>query len=262
APVRLTSIRDDAGTPSDPRDDFTPTPVLQAGTTFNVGDTNRNSLLDPGEAWLFSSLGTSSGAATVNWDATWQIAVTNTDTTGAGLTPGFVHDPVGTPNSFADNIFTGGGSKDISGISQWAWKSQMPQDKDDIADAFGASIADAASGHTLLFGGLDRYAANGASTVGFWFFQQTISQNSNGTFSRCHTDGDVLLVLDFTVGGSSPVVNVFRWTGTDATGTLKAVTAPAGSTFSFVNGGPVAVPWSFVDKRGFTLPQAGEFLRV
>src|SRR5205085_8415273 len=114
----------------------------------------------------------------------------------------------------------------------------------------------------LLFGALDRYAAPGASTVGFWFFQQPVSQRSNGTFSGAHTDGDVLLVLDFTVGGSSPVVKVFRWTGTDASGTLTAVNAPAGSTFSLVNGSPIAVPWAFVDKYGFTSPQAGEFLKV
>jgi hypothetical protein len=242
APIKVTSIRDDNGTPSNPNDDFTPTPVLQSGTLYNLGDTNGNGLLDPGEAWLYSSQGTSSGSTTVNWDQVFQTVLNNTDTGGAGATPGFVHDTVQAPNSFSDTIFTGGGSKDVSGVGQWQWKLQMPQDKDDIADAFAASYADPNSGHTLLTGILDRYAASGASTVGFWFFQQKVSQNANGTFSGVHTDGDILLVLNFTVGGSNPVVNVYRWTGTDATGTLTAVTAPAGSTFSFVNGGPVSVP--------------------
>ena len=114
-------------------------------------------------------------------------------------------DPVGTPNSFADNIFPGGGSKDTNGVSKWQWKTQMPQDKDDIAHAFGASIIDGGTGHSLLFAGLDRYAANGNTTVGFWFFQQSISLNANGTFSGIHTDGDLLLVIDFRIGGRESV---------------------------------------------------------
>jgi hypothetical protein len=173
-----------------------------------------------------------------------------------------VNDPVQTPNSFSDNIFTGGGSKDVNGISQWQWKVQQPQDKDDIENAFGASLTDAGTGHTLLFSGLDRYAANGSTTVGFWYFQQPVAANANGNFSGTHTDGDLLLVVNFTVGGSNPVVAAYRWTGTDALGGLTALKPPAGTTFANVNSGPISVPWSFIDKSGFTSPQAGEFLRA
>src|SRR5262249_42992854 len=120
----------------------------------------------------------------------YQDILNVTDTSGAGATPGFVHDAVGTPNSFADNIFTIGGSKDTSGISQWNWKVQMPQDKDDIADAFAASYADAVTGHQFVFAGLDRYSANGNATVGFWFFQQPVAAVAGGTFGGVHTDGD------------------------------------------------------------------------
>jgi uncharacterized repeat protein (TIGR01451 family) len=262
APVKVTSIRDDAGTPSNPSDDFTPTPVLQPGTPFNIGDANRNGLLDPGEVWLYTSLAAASGSTTITWDQGFQTVVSNTDTSGAGLTPGFVVDPVQTPNSFSDNIFTGGGSKDVNGISQWQWKVQQPQDKDDIENAFGAAYADPASGHTLLLGELDRYASNGDTTVGFWFFQNPISLNANGTFNGVHTDGDVLLVVDFSVGGVSSNVGVYRWTGTDATGSLTSVPVPPGASYLFVNTGPFLVPWSFIDKYGFTSPQAAEFLRV
>jgi Ca2+-binding RTX toxin-like protein len=131
APVKVTSIRDDAGTPNDPTDDFTATAVLQPGTNFNVGDTNLNGLLDPGEVFLFTSTGVSLGSPT-NWSQAFQTVLTYTDTSGASLTPGFAVDPVQTPNSFNDNIFTGGGSKDVLGITQWQWKYQMPQDKDDL----------------------------------------------------------------------------------------------------------------------------------
>jgi uncharacterized repeat protein (TIGR01451 family) len=56
--IRINSIRDNGGTAgsSTAADDFTPTPVLNAG--FNVGDTNLDNLLDPGEVWRFTSAGT------------------------------------------------------------------------------------------------------------------------------------------------------------------------------------------------------------
>ncbi|MCA9139938.1 MAG: hypothetical protein KDB00_24365 [Planctomycetales bacterium] len=48
------SIIDDNGTPDDGSDDFVPTPVTSAG--FNVGDTDQDGKLDPGEAWLFMAV--------------------------------------------------------------------------------------------------------------------------------------------------------------------------------------------------------------
>src|SRR5262249_23333527 len=55
--MTVASVRDDAGTPTLPGDDFTPLPVLQTGTTFNVGDTNKDGMIQPGEAWLYTSQG-------------------------------------------------------------------------------------------------------------------------------------------------------------------------------------------------------------
>jgi hypothetical protein len=261
SPVQVTSIRDDAGTPTNPNDDFTAAAVLQSGTLFNIGDSNQNGLLDPGEVFLFTSAGIT-GVSTADWYKTLQSVTVNTDTTGNGATPGFVRDPVGTPNSFSDNIFTGGQSKDTSGVSQWKWKMQMPQDKDDIEDSFGATLINASNGHNVLVAGLDRYAANGNATVGFWFFQSPISINPNGTFNGIHTDGDLLLVVDFSVGGSTPVPGLYRWTGNDTTGQLIKVNAPAGAAFAVVPTGPTTVPWTFIDKAGFTSPQTGEYLQA
>src|SRR5262249_30297944 len=92
APVRVTFVRDDAGTPSITSDDFTATAVLQNGTSFNVGDANQNGLLDPGEVFLFTSAGVSTGSPT-DWNQVYQAVLTYTDTSGAGGTPGFVTDP-------------------------------------------------------------------------------------------------------------------------------------------------------------------------
>jgi hypothetical protein len=46
------TVTDDNQTPGVPGDDFRPDPVLKKG--YNVGDTDRDGLLDPGEAWIYS----------------------------------------------------------------------------------------------------------------------------------------------------------------------------------------------------------------
>ena len=179
APMQVINLRDDAGTPLDPSDDFSPIPILKVGTNWNIGDLDQDGLLDTNEAWLYSSKSLGTNTATqINWDQVYQNVFNVLDSTGGqSSTLGLTHDPVGTPNSFSDNIFTGGKSKDTNGIGQWQWKLQQPQDKDDIADAFGAAYTDASTGHQLLVAGLDRYAANGNTTVGFWFLQQAVSPN-------------------------------------------------------------------------------------
>src|SRR5206468_3944983 len=48
-PLTITSITDNAGTPSVPGDDFIP--------SYVSGDANKNGLLDPGETWLYTSAG-------------------------------------------------------------------------------------------------------------------------------------------------------------------------------------------------------------
>jgi hypothetical protein len=49
--MQITSLVDDAGTPQIAGDDFTPVSVLSAG--FNVGDIDKDNLLDTNEIWLY-----------------------------------------------------------------------------------------------------------------------------------------------------------------------------------------------------------------
>jgi hypothetical protein len=55
APLNVTGITDDFGTPSNTADDFIPAPVLSNG--FNVGDTNQNNRLETTEVWRYTSAG-------------------------------------------------------------------------------------------------------------------------------------------------------------------------------------------------------------
>src|SRR5205814_3727034 len=161
-----------------------------------------------------------------------------------------------------------GGSKDTLGIQQgqWLFANGKPQAKDDITHAYAAMYTDPATKDVILYAGLDRYDNSGDATAGFWFLQNAVGENSTAKvggghpFTGTHADGDILLVSDFTTGGSVSTIKVFRWSGNDATGSLVAVATPPNSTFAIVNSGPITVPWTFKDKSGNTKPAAGEFL--
>jgi protocatechuate 3,4-dioxygenase beta subunit len=51
-PLANVVVTDDNQTPNDPSDDFNPTPVLAGG--FNVGDADKDNVLDVGEAWKYT----------------------------------------------------------------------------------------------------------------------------------------------------------------------------------------------------------------
>lgn len=98
-------------------------------------------------------------------------------------------------------IFTGGGSKDPIDISSWNWKDDtggLP-DKDNITNAYAAAYN--VNGELLIYFGADRFANDGDAQLGFWFFQQNVTTNVNGTFSGVHQVGDILVLANFTNGG-------------------------------------------------------------
>jgi hypothetical protein len=219
-------------------------------------------------------LGTSGSTTTSHdWDQVFADAGSPAIHTSGTFTRGpttqalagtFVSDEV----NASDDIYTGGSTKDTLPVSGWLFKTGKPQDKDEITDAYATAYTDPGSGHLVLYAGLDRFSNSGDSTAGFWFFQNQIGKSTTGTvsgsgapFTGTHQDGDILLVSDFSVGGSVSTISIYRWTGNDATGSLVNVTNLGNpNTFAIVNSAPVSVPWSYTDKSGFKQPQAGEFL--
>jgi hypothetical protein len=131
-------------------------------------------------------------------------------------------------NSSLDDNFTGGGSKDVRDVSSagittnfWQNTTATPPDKDDIEHAFAASY-NALNGDLLIYFGADRFSNNGDSAIGFWFFQENVSDNNNsGVFTGKHKVGDILVTSDFRQGGGVGVINVFEWIGNAAGGPLK-----------------------------------------
>ena len=161
-----------------------------------------------------------------------------------------------------DDIFTGGNTKDIDNVSSWLWKSGSVQDKDDIENAFAAAYT--SGGDTYAYFGLDRYQTSGDATAGFWFFKNAIAKTGNGSgngspFSGVHAEGDILVVLDFSNGGSTASLKVYTWksgalfdtgiTGGKCDGSAQFVCAIS-------NTAPVPAPWTYDDKGTGTAPDA------
>ena len=212
-------------------------------------------------------LGTSgSTTPSHDWDQVFADHSNGSSTSGA-IASSFVTDPT----NGNDDIHTGGGSKDTLGIQAGPrlFTNSKPQGKDDIAHAFASMYIDPATGDRILYCGMDRFDNSGDTTAGFWFFQNPIGKSTNSpptsgaSFTGTHTDGDIFLVSDFTVGGAASTITVFRWTGNDSTGSLVPVNNGNpifGSSFAIVNSGPTTVPWPYEDKSHRTVPAAGEFL--
>ena len=210
----------------------------------------------------------------------------------------FVTEP--NPNS---SFFTGGGSKDPNDIPSWQWKDEtggLP-DKANLQHSFAASYTGTTgdtAGDKLLYFGADRFDGSGDAAVGFWFFKNAITQTppppaSSGTFTGTpegdHENGDVLVISNFSNGGTVPTITVYEWDNTCtkadnnnpqaedcAAANLRVVVTQGGGTpptsadctaptddraCAIVNSGTITLPWPFVNKSGTPNNQAlkGEF---
>jgi hypothetical protein len=206
---------------------------------------------------------TTMGIPSHDWDQVFADNNTSPPPVSGALASTFLSDAA----KPGDDVFKGS-SGDSQGLQQgpWLFATGNPQGKDDIGHAFAAAFTDAANGHLILYAGLDRLDNGSAVTAGFWFFKNPVSENlgevSHGghPFNGRHADGDLLLVSNLSSGGSTSAVQVYRWTGDDATGSLAPVELPADASLAIVNGAPISVPWAFTGKGGNTQPAAGEFL--
>lgn len=158
-------------------------------------------------------------------------------------------------------IFTTGGSKDPLDISSWKWKpADTVPDKDTITHGYAASYTATNGDQVLVLGG-DRFAVNGDSNIGAWFFQQSISLNPNGTFSGVHVNHDVFLVSAFVGGGGTAVLTAYEWDSTCAKGVQNPTPGQCAEsnlrllgtsdTSSITNSSPISdETWSYLAKFG------------
>jgi hypothetical protein len=215
-------------------------------------------------------------SATDDWDkvchqyapagTTCSTALNTTDST-SGL---WTND-----GSLNASIFTGGGSKDPQDISNWAWKDGaggLP-DKDNLLHAFAVRYSlppattcpsSGASTCEVIYFGSDRLDNSGDAQQGFWFLQNKVALGSNNVgggsgFTGVHKLGDILVVSDFSNGGTTSTITVYSWDPT-VSGNLRLLesstnancsTVSTGDSFcGIVNPVTITMPWSFTDKSG------------
>lgn len=163
------------------------------------------------------------------------------------------------------SIFTTGGSKDEQEVqTSWRHTNGSVPDKDNLLNAYAAQYDNG-----NLYFGADRYATNGDAQIGFWFFHNEISLNDNGTFSGLHTphaangpgveddtNGDILILSNFTNGGTKPNIRVFEWYGVNDVRQLNLDSALCATTLeddaacAITSSGGQTSPWPFVPKSG------------
>src|SRR6266571_3685765 len=224
----------------------TPLPTDWGGTTSNPG--------------LFSSTGATNPLPPGGLDAHW------------------VNDG---PHSVTDTTTFTTGSKDILDISaNWACTpSSNITPKDDILHAYSyAAIAPpgtSRAGDLMVYGGFERFANNGAGDLGLWLLQDPAvsCSSTKGTvsFTGVHVVGDVLLVGEFSTGGTVTTLNAFEWVGGSsplmnitATGGADCRTSPAAANFcSRSNTLSIPTPWPTQDKTsGPNTLATAEFFEV
>jgi uncharacterized repeat protein (TIGR01451 family) len=180
------------------------------------------------------------------------------------------------------SYFKGGGSKDHLNLNNWEWSAtDVAPDKDELLDVFAAVYEDGSD--TVVYFGADKFDDSGDAQIGYWFFQDNVSTDSDGTFNGLHTEGDVLVLSDFTNGGEVDLICVYEWnppgdniaagvpqdTGCDVGNNVTLVAAgaecdvtSADGTFdvcAIVNNGTETAPWAFENKDGDTDFAKGQF---
>ncbi len=249
---------------------------------------------------------TGDGTGADDWDRVCREVVgsdcsttATTQTTAPKSTARTWKDASGTPE-----IYTGGGSKDFNDPeADWLWKPKdTVPDKDTIIHAFAARYSLAPDANNcpsgidptceVIFFGVDRFDNSGDAQLGFWLFQnkvQTTQTASQGgfKFSGQHKTGDLLVISDFSNGGTTSTIKVYSWQPTvctkadsgneenipvggcpaknlrlegKSTAANCATSAPTSAFCGIVNGSDgTTAPWSYTDKSGNHSYLQGEF---
>jgi hypothetical protein len=197
-----------------------------------------------------------------DWQNVNAVSPTGSSIARTGVLP----DPEGT------TIFTGGGSKDINDIDEWQHKRGSVPPKDEITNAYAATYR-SGGGNLIIVAGADRFANNGDANVGFWFFQQNVAPQPDGTFGPgVHSVGDILVVVEFSGGGVVATAKVFEWVGAGGSdGALDLIQESAACSSqqnvdvcAQSNAGPVQLFWSYTPSQpiGVNVAPPGSFIEM
>lgn len=160
------------------------------------------------------------------------------------------------PYGSNDDVFTNG-SKFNDYVSDLKWFTNSAPDKNDIDNALYHVSRDASNNQWIFISG-DRQSTNGTSYIDFELLQGTVVQNDNGTFTGTplaskangggRTKDDIIISMEYTNGGSKPIVYIYQWkqSGTKWSYELVTLAALGANAFAETNraGAELNVPYS------------------
>src|SRR5437667_951943 len=180
-------------------------------------------LTDVGNAGVFELDGNivkdSSGTFPTDWGALFDSSGVTQPLPQGALDAHWVNDG---PHAVTDLTTFTTGSKDTLDIANAGWQctpSGNITPKDDILHSYSFAIVapplTPRAGDLLVYGGFERFANNGAGDLGLWLLQDpTVSCSSTKgavSFSGAHVVGDILIVGEFSTGGSVTKVSDVKW---------------------------------------------------
>jgi len=231
-------------------------------------------LADVGNAGVFELDGNivkdSSGTFPTDWGALFNSNGGRLALPSGGVDSGWTNDG---PHSLRETTTFTTGSKDTLDIANSGWQCTGTNNltpKDDILHAYSFAIRPATgnrAGHLLIYGAFERFANNGAGDLGYWLLADpTVSCSTSGattSFTGAHTIGDLLVVGEFSTGGTVTTLSVIEWTGSGSCATpagpnLCLLTTPGNADCSValvtdnvcakVNTASITTPWATQDK--------------
>ncbi len=222
-------------------------------------------------------------ALPTDWGALFDASGVTQPLPSGGLDAHWVNDG---PHSVTDLTTFTTGSKDTLDIANNGWQctpSNNITPKDDILHSYSFAVVAPSgprAGDLLVYGGFERFANNGAGDLGLWLLQDpTVSCSSTKgavSFTGAHVVGDILVVAEFSTGGSVTTLNMFQWVGISKTtplgvmnitntGGVDCTGAPdTANVCARSNTGPIStLPWSTQDKTsGPNTLATAEFFEV
>jgi hypothetical protein len=116
----------------------------------------------------------------------------------------------GDPTTFPGGLKNG---DDMSTAGAFTYVTGSNPPKDDLANVFAVTHTVAATGRPEVYFGAERLVNNGASHIDFEFLQSglTLTGTCSGSIIGHRTEGDLLVAVDFTVGGSLAATTVWQW---------------------------------------------------